>query len=113
MPNYISWPSGFVIPKPKIIKYLLNPLGRDPAKARFFMGHGFNARWPEELEQELFAHTTLANFAGIRIVPFGFNLQFHGPINTPNRTTPCVETYWHLPATSTTGEATLATAYPC
>jgi hypothetical protein len=112
VPPFISWPAGFVIPLPKLSRYLLDPNGSGASKARFLLGHGFTQDEPHVLAQELFQHTTLANFTGVRIVPHGFNMGFRGPIDTPNGAQPCIRSYWHVSSGSAAGEASFVTAYP-
>lgn len=110
---YISWPLGFDVNPSKLTRYLLDPNGKAPGKAKFFLAHGFDAvRW-QILGDQLFGHTTIANFVGIRVVPWGVNCVFQGEISTPRGTTPCIVSVWHLPASALDGIATLTTAYPC
>ncbi|MGF3025404.1 DUF6883 domain-containing protein [Methylobacterium aquaticum] len=105
-------PPDFVIPFPKLTHYLLHPEGAAPAKAKFFTGHGFNRKAPIDLAQALWRHARLAHDRSVRIVPFGKNLVFDGPIATPNGTHPAILSVWHMPDRNPHHIARFVTAYP-
>ncbi|WP_425375153.1 DUF6883 domain-containing protein [Methylobacterium nonmethylotrophicum] len=84
------------MPFPKLTRYLLHPEGAAPAKAKFFLGHGFDRNAPTELAQALWRHAKPDHFRSERVVPFGRNLVFEGPIDTPNGTRPSILSVWHI-----------------
>lgn len=98
MRPYISWPSGFNIAPSKITRYLLDPAGGSPQKARWWLAQGFAVDRPEILMEALFDHTSAENFVGIRIPPglWGHRLVFEGPIRTPITATPRVRSVWQV-----------------
>jgi hypothetical protein len=95
---YISWPSGFNIAPAKITSYLLNVSGASPAKARWWLAHGFTTSQPEDLIRALFEHTSTANFVGLRLPPklWGHRLVFEGPLRTPVESLPTVRSVWQV-----------------
>ncbi|MGX7707638.1 DUF6883 domain-containing protein [Methylobacterium sp. Gmos1] len=112
MPPGFREPPDFVIPFRKLTHYLLYADGAAPAKAKFFIGHGFHRKAPTELAQALWRHATPANYTATRLVPFGRNLVFEGPIRTPNDTKPSILSVWHIPGDDPQGVARFVTAYP-
>lgn len=105
-------PLDFVIPFSKLTHYLLHAEGAAPGKAKFFIRHGFHRDAPTELAQALWRHARPEHSISTRIVPFGRNLVFVGPIRTPNGTTPSLLSVWHVPTDNPQLIARFATAYP-
>ena len=105
-------PLDFVIPFPKLTHYLLHAEGAAPAKAKFFIKHGFHRTAPTELAQALWRHAKPEHSRPARIVPLGRNLVFEGPISTPKGTRPFILSVWHVPADNPRHIARLVTAYP-
>ncbi|BAQ46630.1 MULTISPECIES: DUF6883 domain-containing protein [Methylobacterium] len=101
-----------VIPFPKLTHYLLHDQGAAPSKAKFFIGHGFDRRVPIVLAQALWRQASPENYQSVRIVPFGRNLVFEGPILTPHGTAPIILSVWHAPHDDPRHVARFVTAYP-
>jgi hypothetical protein len=105
-------PPDFVIPFRKLTHYLLHAEGAAPAKAKFFIGQGFHRNAPTELAQALWQHAKPVHYTTTRLVPFGRNLVFEGPIRTPNGSRPSILSVWHVPSDDPQGIAKFVTAYP-
>ncbi|MFH6786392.1 MULTISPECIES: DUF6883 domain-containing protein [Methylobacterium] len=112
MPAGLCAPLNFVIPFPKLIHSRLHAEGAAPAKAKLFVKHGFHRNAPTEPAQALWRHAKPEHSMPARVVPFGLNLVFEGPIRTPNGTEPSILSAWHVPAGNPRHSARLVTAYP-
>ena len=104
------WPDTWHIDHLKITGYLLNVDHKDGrAKARAFLGFGFDAAEPDRLALASFDHVldkvprTVEGRHGLRFV-------FEGPMRAPNGVIPRLRSVWLM--RSADASARLVTAYP-
>jgi hypothetical protein len=100
-----------IVPRAKIIEYLLSPTHRDGrSKAAFFTRYGFSVdRW-EELAAALLRHAAGHAIAKTEDSPFGARYSIEGGLSTPDERVPVTRSVWFIE----TGEPIprFVTAYP-
>jgi len=100
-----------IVPRAKIVDYLLSPTHADGAsKAAFFLRFGFAASEWETLANALLRHARETEVTRTKDSPFGKRYMIEGIIHAPDGRTPFVRTIWFVEA----GEDTprFVTAYP-
>ena len=93
LPNY----ENAIVPRVKIIEYLLSPTHRDGrSKAEFFTRYGFSVdRW-EELAAALLRHAAGHAIAKIEDSPFGARYIIEGGLSTPDGRVPVIRSVWFI-----------------
>lgn len=100
-----------VIPREKIVDYLLSPTHRDGrSKAEFFTRFGFSREDWETLAAALFDHAAAYEVAKIESSPFGSRYVIEGAITSPDGRNPGVRVVWFVETDMEIPR--LATAYP-
>jgi hypothetical protein len=95
-----------VIIEPQKLTYLLV---RDPGKAKFWTGFGFDPSNPQELDAALRHHVQRNAIDEVFITPHGAKFNVRCNIRTPNGRNPCVLSVWIFDLGKT--GARLVTAY--
>lgn len=98
------------VPKSKLTRYLLDLEGRDPSKARFFLGRGFALETWSDLADALAQHA-VDNWPG-RVLPtsYGHKHVVTGGIACPDGSVPDLLAVWKVETGADV--ALLVTAYP-
>lgn len=80
----------------KIEKYLLNTTSMDgAAKCRFLQSFGFDPNEPDVLRRALLTHSLVAEVIKLRPTQYGFKVELHGTLNSPDGRNPTgVTTIW-------------------
>ena len=98
------------IPTAKLTHYLLDLNGRDPSKARYFLGKGFTREAWSRLADALAQHA-VDNWPGDMIPnPYGRKHVVTGGLECPDGSVPDVLAVWQIE--TGTMVASLVTAYP-
>jgi hypothetical protein len=100
-----------VVPRAKIVLYLLNPNHRSgKSKARFFAGHGYAIERWQELAGALRAHAKENEVVKRETTPLGVRLVVEGPLTLCDGVVAQIRSVWFIES----GErvARLATAHP-
>ena len=100
-----------VVPRAKIVDYLLSDSHRDGRhKAAFFKRFGFAAESWEGLAQALREHAAEHDVTKVETSPYGHRYVIEGIIHSPNARHPMLRVVWFVE----TGEETprFVTAYP-
>ena len=84
------------VPGHKVTLYLLNPLGKDPSKAKFFLGRGFTLVDWVALSDALATHAFNGWPGTVKQGNYGLKHVITGPMLCPNGTTPEVLTVWKI-----------------
>ncbi|AYO81238.1 DUF6883 domain-containing protein [Methylobacterium brachiatum] len=109
---YGLWPAGFEVDRRKVCLYLLNSNHpRGGAKAKFFIGVGFQPDEVWHLQDALCGHAVMANYRGITVAPFGLRYLFEGPFATARGGMRKLRSVWQLD-TENAGAAKFVTAIP-
>lgn len=99
-----------LVPREKILEYLLSPAHRVGAsKCAFFMAHGFTREGWEALADALRRHA-MSHDATPEDTPFGTRHRIDGPLDAPDGRRPACRVVWFLERDETTPR--LVTAYP-
>ncbi len=99
------------IPPHKIILYLLDPNGKDPSKARFFLGRGFDVLQWLDLSNALAEHAANGWPGTVKSAgDYGVKHIITGPLQCPDGTSPDVLSVWQFKPGATA--ASFITAYP-
>jgi hypothetical protein len=98
------------VPKSKLTEYLLDLNGREPSKARYFLGRGFTVQTWYSLADALAEHA-VDNWPGhVIATSYGRKHVVRGGMECPDGSVPDILAVWMVAAGTTV--ASLVTAYP-
>jgi hypothetical protein len=104
-------PNQAVVPREKIVEYLLSLAHRDGrSKALFFSGFGFSVDAWQTLADALLRHAADHEVAKIETSQFGTRYIVEGELDAPDGRTPLVRVVWFIDTDEELPR--LATAYP-
>jgi hypothetical protein len=107
LPNY----DKAIVPREKIVDYLLSPTHRDgKSKAAFFTQFGFSADVWQTLAEALLRHAAEHEVSRVEASPFGARYVIEGELHTPNGRAPLVRVVWFVDDGADIPR--LVTAYP-
>jgi len=107
LPNY----DRAVIPREKVLEYLLSPTHRHGrGKAQFFRKFGFSDAGWDAFAAALLRHAAQHDVKKIEDSPFGKRYTVEGEMGTPDGRTPSIRSIWFILSGDTIPR--FVTAYP-